>query len=53
MNMNNNHRKKFVEVVLSLEAINKTRAWEKSIRHNHPSTLHLRWAQHPQAGDLS
>jgi adenine-specific DNA methylase len=33
--------KKLIEVVLSLEAINKESAQEKSIRHGYPSTLHL------------
>ncbi|MEW6319484.1 MAG: DUF1156 domain-containing protein [Acidobacteriota bacterium] len=37
-------RKKLIEVALPLEAINKASAREKSIRHGHPSTLHLRWA---------
>jgi adenine-specific DNA methylase len=36
-------RKKLIEVALPLEAINKASAREKSIRHGHPSTLHL-WA---------
>ena len=33
--------KKLIEVALPLEAINKASAREKSIRHGHPSTLHL------------
>ena len=37
-------RKKLIEVALPLEAINKASAREKSIRHGHPSTLHLWWA---------
>jgi putative DNA methylase len=35
------YRKKLIEVSLPLEAINKESAREKSIRHGHPSTLHL------------
>jgi putative DNA methylase len=42
-------RKKLVEVALPLEAINKASAREKSIRHGHPSTLHLWWARRPLA----
>jgi len=34
-------RKKLIEVALPLEAINKASAREKSIRHGHPSTLHV------------
>jgi putative DNA methylase len=41
--------KKFIEVALPLEAINKASAREKSIRHGHPSTLHLWWARRPLA----
>ena len=37
------------EVALPLEAINKEAAREKSIRHGHPSTLHLWWARRPLA----
>ncbi|MFC1763851.1 DUF1156 domain-containing protein [Planctomycetota bacterium] len=42
-------RKKMIEVALPLEAINKESAREKSIRHGHPSTLHLWWARRPLA----
>ena len=42
-------RKKLIEVSLPLEAINKASAREKSIRHGHPSTLHLWWARRPLA----
>ncbi len=42
------HRK-LIEVALPLEAINKESAREKSIRHGHPSTLHLWWARRPLA----
>lgn len=45
----NMHRKKLIEVALPLEAINKASAREKSIRHGHPSTLHLWWARRPLA----
>ena len=43
------YRKKLIEVALPLEAINKASAREKSIRHAHPSTLHLWWARRPLA----
>lgn len=43
------YRKKLIEVSLPLEAINKESAREKSIRHGHPSTLHLWWARRPLA----
>ena len=42
-------RKKLIEVALPLEAINQASAREKSIRHGHPSTLHLWWARRPLA----
>jgi len=42
-------RKKLIEVALPLDAINKESAREKSIRHGHPSTLHLWWARRPLA----
>jgi putative DNA methylase len=41
--------KKLIEVALPLEDINKACAREKSIRHGHPSTLHLWWARRPLA----
>lgn len=41
--------KKLIEVSLPLEAINAEAAREKSIRHGHPSTLHLWWARRPLA----
>ena len=41
--------KKLIEVALPLVAINKASAREKSIRHGHPSTLHLWWARRPLA----
>lgn len=41
--------KKLIEVTLPLEAINIASAREKSIRHGHPSTLHLWWARRPLA----
>lgn len=42
-------KKKLIEVALPLEAINIEAAREKSIRHGHPSTLHLWWARRPLA----
>jgi len=42
-------KRKLIEVALPLEAINKASAREKSIRHGHPSTLHLWWARRPLA----
>jgi putative DNA methylase len=41
--------KKLIEVALPLDDINKASAREKSIRHGHPSTLHLWWARRPLA----
>src|ERR1700680_4738488 len=43
------YRKKLIEVALPLEAINKASSREKSIRHGHPSTLHLWWSRKPLA----
>lgn len=43
------HKKKLIEVALPLETINRESAREKSIRHGHPSTLHLWWARRPLA----
>jgi putative DNA methylase len=43
------YRTKLIEVALPLEAINIASAREKSIRHGHPSTLHLWWARRPLA----
>ena len=42
-------RKKLIEVAIPLEAINNAASREKSIRHGHPSTLHLWWARRPLA----
>ena len=42
-------RKKLIEVALPLDAINNASKREKSIRHGHPSTLHLWWARRPLA----
>lgn len=42
-------KKKLIEVTLPLEKINAESAREKSIRHGHPSTLHLWWARRPLA----
>jgi putative DNA methylase len=41
--------RKLIEVALPLDAINTACAREKSIRHGHPSTLHLWWARRPLA----
>ncbi|HZQ97890.1 MAG TPA: DUF1156 domain-containing protein, partial [Chloroflexota bacterium] len=42
-------RKKLIEVAIPLDEINRAAAREKSIRHGHPSTLHLWWARRPLA----
>src|SRR3954465_11756334 len=42
-------KRNLIEVALPLEAINRESAREKSIRHGHPSTLHLWWARRPLA----
>ena len=42
-------RKKLIEVAIPLEAINEASIREKSLRHGHPSTLHLWWARRPLA----
>ncbi|ABQ66569.1 protein of unknown function DUF1156 [Rhizorhabdus wittichii RW1] len=49
MTSTNNPKKKLIEVAIPLEAINGASAREKSIRHGHPSTLHLWWARRPLA----
>ena len=41
--------RKLIEVALPLDDINRAAAREKSIRHGHPSTLHLWWARRPLA----
>ena len=41
--------KKLIEVALPLDKINESSSREKSIRHGHPSTLHLWWARRPLA----
>lgn len=43
------YKKKLIEVALPLDVINAQSAREKSIRHGHPSTLHLWWARRPLA----
>jgi putative DNA methylase len=43
------YHRKLIEVAPPLEAINKACVREKSIRHGHPSTLHLWWARRPLA----
>ena len=47
--MKKTYKKKLIEVAIPLEAINEASAREKSIRHGHPSTLHLWWARRPLA----
>jgi putative DNA methylase len=42
-------KKKLIEVALPLVAINEASKREKTIRHGHPSTLHLWWARRPLA----
>ena len=43
------YKRKLIEVALPLDAISVASAREKSIRHGHPSTLHLWWARRPLA----
>lgn len=43
------NRRKLIEVSIPLQKINEESAREKSIRHGHPSTLHLWWARRPLA----
>jgi putative DNA methylase len=43
------YKKKLIEVAIPLEKINEASVREKSIRHGHPSTLHLWWARRPLA----
>ena len=45
---NQTSKRKLIEVALPLEVINRESAREKSIRHGHPSTLHLWWARRPR-----
>src|SRR3989338_10440146 len=47
--MTEGYKKKLIEVAMPLEAINNVCVKEKSIRHGHPSTLHLWWARRPLA----
>lgn len=47
--MTTQFKKKLLETSLPLEAINAEASREKSIRHGHPSTLHLYWARRPLA----
>ena len=47
--MNILYKKKLIEVAIPLEAINAASIREKSIRHGHPSTMHLWWARRPLA----
>ena len=43
------YRRKLIETAIPLDAINRESAREKSIRHGHPSTLHLWWSRKPLA----
>ena len=43
------YKRKLIETSIPLEDINRESAKEKSIRHGHPSTLHLWWARRPLA----
>lgn len=43
------YKPKLIEVALPLATINAEAAREKSIRHGHPSTLHMWWARRPLA----
>ena len=43
------YKKKLIEVGIPLEAINRECIREKSLRHGHPSTLHLWWSRKPLA----
>ena len=43
------YRRKLIEVDLPLDDINRESDRDKSIRHGHPSTLHLWWARRPLA----
>jgi putative DNA methylase len=43
------YKPKLIEVALPLEDINRESAREKSIKHGHPSALHLWWARRPLA----
>ncbi len=47
--MSPSRSRKLIEVALPLDAINAASVREKSIRHGHPSTLHLWWARRPLA----
>ena len=47
--MTQEYKKKLIEVAIPLKAINAASSREKSIRHGHPSTLHLWWARRPLA----
>ncbi len=47
------YRTKLIEVSLPLEAMNEAASREKSIRHGHPSTLHLWWSRKPLAATHS
>ena len=42
-------KRRFIEYDLPLAEISEASAREKSIRHGHPSTLHIWWARRPLA----
>ena len=44
-------KKKLIEVSLPLEAMNRESGREKSLRHGHPSTMHLYWSRKTTATD--
>ncbi|MGH8480430.1 MAG: DUF1156 domain-containing protein, partial [Gammaproteobacteria bacterium] len=39
--------RRLIEDYLPIQAISAEAAREKSVRHGHPSTLHLWWARRP------
>lgn len=49
MKVNSSNKKKLIEVALPLEVLNRESSREKSIRHGHPSTMHIWWARRPLA----
>lgn len=49
VSMQHRRKRRLIEVAMPLEAISKASAREKSIRHGHPSTMHLWWARRPLA----
>ena len=43
------YKRKLIEVALPLDAISRASARDRSIRHGHPSTLHVWWSPKPFA----